>query len=149
YFTGLKNKAMNEPIDALIYMITVALGFSAVENTIFLLGNETFLQTLLTGNMRFFGATLLHILASSIIGGAIALSFYKSKIKKAIYILIGFILASTLHSLFNIYIMNVSEKILFIFSIVWIGIVVLIIFFEFIKRKQRERSFIRNHYKNK
>jgi len=33
YLFVLRNKAVNEPVDVVIYMITVALGFAALENT--------------------------------------------------------------------------------------------------------------------
>lgn len=138
YFTVLKRRAMNEPIDAMIYMITIALGFSALENTLFLLNplsDGSIVEGILTGNLRFFGATLLHVLASATIGAAIALSFYKSPRVKRHFLWFGIILAITLHALFNLFIINSSgDKILFIFLGVWLGILVLILFFEKIKR---------------
>ena len=38
YFGGLHSKEDNEPIDPIIYMITAALGFVALENTLFIMG---------------------------------------------------------------------------------------------------------------
>ena len=35
YFSVLRHKEMNEPIDEVIYMITIALGFAALENALF------------------------------------------------------------------------------------------------------------------
>ncbi|MFH1392367.1 MAG: PrsW family glutamic-type intramembrane protease [bacterium] len=65
-FKVAKAKAYDEPIDAMIYMITIALGFATVENIILILkdGSQTF--NLLT--LRFLSATLLHALASGIVG---------------------------------------------------------------------------------
>jgi len=66
YIAVLRNKAVNEPIDMVIYMITVALGFAALENTLFLLTpieHGFIVQSILTGNLRFVGATLLHVVA--------------------------------------------------------------------------------------
>ena len=37
YLTVLRRKEVDEPIDLVIYMITVALGFAAAENALFLL----------------------------------------------------------------------------------------------------------------
>tara|TARA_Y100000310_G_C20576310_1_gene760581 strand:- start:660 stop:1286 length:627 start_codon:yes stop_codon:yes gene_type:complete len=60
------NRNYDEPIDAMIYMITIGLGFATVEN-IFLIIREA-------GNplniiiMRFLSATLLHALASGTVG---------------------------------------------------------------------------------
>lgn len=62
----LKAKAYDEPIDAMIYMITIALGFATVENIILLLRDGSNPLSLLT--LRFLSATLLHALASGIIG---------------------------------------------------------------------------------
>jgi len=137
----LWRKVVNEPVDAVIYMITVALGFAALENTLFLLSpfiDGDFAGGILTGNLRFLGATLLHTLSSAMIGLALALSFYKSRVVKKIYLFGGVVLAIVLHTLFNFFIMNSNgESILSIFFVVWIGIVVLILLFERVKRIRR------------
>ena len=87
WWLALRKRFCDEPIDAMIYMLTAALGFSALENTLFLiapLANGDITKSLLTGNLRFIGATLLHIAASSIIGAFAAFFFYRSrKIKDA------------------------------------------------------------------
>jgi len=138
YFSVLKKKAVDEPIDIIIYMITVALGFAALENTLFLInllidGNIT--NTIINGNLRFLGATLLHTLSSATVGIMIAFSFYRGETLKKIYTFLGLILAIVLHTLFNFFIIKESgEKILTIFFFVWIGIVILILLFEKIKR---------------
>lgn len=138
YFTVLRRKAMDEPIDAVIYMITVALGFAALENTLFLLNpimDGDFINTVINGNLRFLGATLLHTLSSAMVGVAMALSFYRDKTLKNAYAFFGLILAILLHSLFNFFIMKESgEKILTAFFFVWVGIIILIFLFEKIKR---------------
>ena len=139
YFAVLRRKEMDEPVDAVIYMITIALGFAALENTLFLINpliDGDFVNTIINGNLRFLGATLLHTLSSATIGVMMALSFYKSgKILKRAYALFGLILAIVLHTLFNFYIMQGSNgKMLTVFFFVWIGIIILILFFEKIKR---------------
>jgi len=138
YLSVLRRKEMDEPIDAVIYMITIALGFAALENTLFLLNPLTdgnIIESILTGNLRFLGATLLHTLSSATIGVAMALSFYKSKRLKWIYTTAGVILAIALHSLFNFFIMKSNgEKALVVFIAVWLGIILLLLFFEKIKR---------------
>ncbi|MEK7184948.1 MAG: PrsW family glutamic-type intramembrane protease, partial [Patescibacteria group bacterium] len=63
----IKSKNVDEPIDIMIYSITVALGFAALENTLFILSpiqNGDILRGIITGNMRFIGATLVHIVSS-------------------------------------------------------------------------------------
>ena len=138
YFIVLKRKAVDEPIDAVIYMITVALGFAALENTLFLLNpimDGDFVSTIINGNLRFLGATLLHTLSSAVVGVMIALSFYRKKTLKNTYIFFGLVLAILLHSLFNFFIMEGGgEKMLTVFAFVWIGIIILIFLFEKIKR---------------
>ncbi|MBV9159466.1 MAG: PrsW family intramembrane metalloprotease, partial [Candidatus Kaiserbacteria bacterium] len=76
-FTVLRRREDDEPIDPVIYMVTVALGFAAAENTLFLLSplsGDTALQTVMTGNLRFVGATLLHVLSSAAIGVFLGIS---------------------------------------------------------------------------
>ncbi len=137
-WTVLKRRDNDEPIDPVIYMVTVALGFAAAENTLFLLspiGGEGFAQTFITGNLRFIGATLLHVLSSAVIGVALALSFYSSKRIKRRYMAYGVILACLLHSAFNFFILNTAEESLFrTFSFVWLGVIALLAVLEYIKR---------------
>lgn len=134
----LRRRDDNEPIDPIIYMVVVALGFAAAENTLFLLSplsGITLADTIITGDYRFVGATLLHVLASAVIGASMALSFYKSRAKKIRYVTAGVILSVALHGLFNFLIMNTApENMVRTFSFVWAGLVALIAFLEFIKR---------------
>ena len=136
--TVLRRRDDDEPIDPVIYMVTVALGFAAAENALFLLSplsGSTFLETILTGNLRFVGATLLHVLSSAVIGAALGLSFYKTERLKRIYALFGVILAVILHSSFNFLILNTPEEhLLRTFGYVWIGLVALLAVLEYIKR---------------
>lgn len=136
--TVLHRHEDDEPIDNVIYMVTVALGFAAAENTLFLLSplsGDTLVQTILTGDLRFVGATLLHVLSSAVIGVALALAFYKKRSTKVWYALVGVILASALHSLFNFLILNTPEAhLLRTFGFVWLGLIVLLAMLEYIKR---------------
>jgi RsiW-degrading membrane proteinase PrsW (M82 family) len=137
-FTVLRAKSNDEPIDSVIYMVTVALGFAAAENTLFLLSplaGTTMLQTVLTGNLRFVGATLLHVLSSAVIGLALGLAFYKRKRKKKYYAAGGVILACALHASFNFFILNTAEEgLLRTFAFVWLGVIALLAALEYIKR---------------
>lgn len=137
-FTVLRLREDDEPIDPVIYMVTVALGFAAAENTLFLLSpisGDNVLQTVLTGNLRFMGATLLHVLSSATIGVALGLAFYKNPATKRLYTAVGVILAILLHGLFNFLILNTPETYLLrTFGLVWIGVVTLLAVLEFLKR---------------
>lgn len=138
FFTVLESREDDEPIDPVIYMVTVALGFAAAENTLFLLSplaGTTTLEIIQTGNLRFVGATLLHVLSSSIIGVALGFTFYSSKKTKTAAVALGVILAALLHSTFNFLILNTpSEDLVRTFSLVWIGVIVLLAVLEWIKR---------------
>ncbi len=136
--TVLNRRDADEPIDMVIYMVTVALGFAAIENALFLLSplaGSTPVETFLTGNLRFVGATLLHVLSSATVGAFLALSFYKTKSQKAVYTAIGIILAAALHSGFNFLILRAAEEhLLRTFGLVWVGVIVMLAVLEFIKR---------------
>ncbi len=147
YFSSLRKKYMDEPIDAVIYMITIALGFAALENTLFLMHSikvtgGDISQAFLVGNMRFIGATLLHTISSGVIGLFIALSFYKRQALKKRYLLTGIILSVALHSFFNFFIIKAKGgEMFFMFIMIWVIAILLIFLFEIVKRiKRKKRS---------
>lgn len=137
YFIALRNKVTDEPVDDIIYLIVSALGFVTLENTFFLLEpikNGDVFNAIINSNMRFIGASLLHIMSSAIIGTFMALSFYKNRTRKKEYTIFGIILAIVLHTSFNLFIINkASGSIFFIFGTVWFAIVVLLLLFEKVK----------------
>src|SRR5690606_26034241 len=84
----LWNKAVDEPIDVIIYMIAIALGFSALENALFIFNPLTlgdYVNSAHTGFFRFLGPSLLHVLASGTVGAALALAFFKPKKTQMLY----------------------------------------------------------------
>ncbi|KKQ35191.1 MAG: hypothetical protein US50_C0022G0004 [Candidatus Nomurabacteria bacterium GW2011_GWB1_37_5] len=135
---ALKSRYADEPIDYPIYMITAALGFAAFENILFLIQPISIQETavsLLTGNLRFLGATLLHTASSAIIGIGLGLAFYKGKFTKTIYFLVGLITAVALHSIFNFYIMKSNgENFLQVFAFLWVFTVMILLIMEKIRR---------------
>jgi RsiW-degrading membrane proteinase PrsW (M82 family) len=137
YVIALSRKVDDEPIDSIIYMIIGALGFVSMENTLFLItpiGAGDLSGAIITGSLRFIGASLLHTLSSATIGIFMAFSFYKSRFKKIYYTLSGIILAIVLHSAFNLSIIQEIDGSLFIiFGTVWIGIIIVLLLFEKIK----------------
>ena len=138
YATVLRRREDDEPIDPVIYMVTVALGFAAMENVLFLLSplaGSTMMENVMTGNLRFVGATLLHVLSSAAIGAAMGFAFYKGKGARIRAVVIGVILACILHVGFNFFILNTAEtQILRTFTFVWVGVIVLLAVVEYIKR---------------
>ncbi len=148
----LHRSVVDEAIDFPIYMITVALGFAALENALFLfspLSEGQFAETVLIGDLRFIGATLIHVLSSAIIGGAFAFSFYRENAYKIWYGFAGIILSIALHALFNFLIMTTGAgRILVVFLGVWVGIIMLLLTLERIKDIHRpfwwEKAFMKN-----
>lgn len=141
----LWRRDVDEPIDLVIYMITAALGFAALENMLFLLlplASGDFLAALATGNLRFVGSTVLHIIASSAIGFALAFSCGLSRAWRSSAAAAGLILAIALHAVFNFLIIprDDSHSILSAFLFVWAGAVVLFGLFEVLKFLQRHAA---------
>lgn len=137
YIGALKSKDMDEPIDAVMYMITAALGFSALENTLFIsniIDQGLFHQSLTLGNSRFLGATLLHVASSAVIGVCIGTTYFKSARTKRIAVIIGLALAVILHTLFNVLIMELESDKFFVFSGVWVLIISIILLIEKVKQ---------------
>lgn len=133
-----KSQYIDEPLDWPIYMITAALGFAALENTLFLLKPLSLGDTvvgLLTGQLRFLGSTLLHAVASASIGIALGLAFYVEKKYKKYYLILGIIFATTLHSVFNFFIINdYGNNFLKVLSFLWVITIIVILLFEKLRR---------------
>jgi RsiW-degrading membrane proteinase PrsW (M82 family) len=98
----LRNPEFNEPVDAMIYMITAGLGFAAMENILvmFRVFPDGTQATLATWALRFTGATLLHALSSGLLGYFLAMSWFFQNHKKKL-IFIGLIMATIFHFTFN------------------------------------------------
>lgn len=141
YFLALRWSVFDEPLDAIIYLVTAALGFSALENTLFLIhpiDSGDVLKSVITGDLRFVGASLLHTLASATIGISIALSFAKPAVERRLYAFVGVILAVALHTLFNFFILRSGFATFWIFLLVWLGIVALLLLVERVKQPARD-----------
>lgn len=89
-------KEFDEPIDAMVYMVVASLGFATVENVATVL-RATSAPELLT--LRFIGATLLHSLASGIVGYYWARGIVLRRMWG--YIVGGILVASLFHTVFN------------------------------------------------
>lgn len=142
YATGLRSRANDEPIDPIIYLLTAALGFAAVENFLFLfkpIQAGDILLTLKTGNLRFMGATLLHIVSSTAIGISIGVAYFRSIRVRRLYLVGGLVLSMVLHALYNLFIMGASGGRVFLgFYGVWVAILAVLLMFEKIKTLKRE-----------
>lgn len=134
----LRHRKDAVPIDMVIDMVAVALGFAAVENALFLyspLAGTSLDQIVATGDFRFIGATLLHVFSSAVIGVSLGLAFYQSWTKKVLYAIGGVILAIVLHGTFNLLILYTPQAyMLLVFAAVWLGIIALLAVLEYVKR---------------
>lgn len=135
---ALSTRFYDEPVDAMVYLITVALGFAAAENSLFMLNaladNPSQVNFWLSGNFRFIGATIVHVVSSSILGGSIALAFCKNRLKQFLAVLGGLIAATALHASFNYFIIKSGDgEILRIFLLLWALAIVIIYLFEKVK----------------
>jgi RsiW-degrading membrane proteinase PrsW (M82 family) len=125
----LWRRSVDETPDYVIYMVTVALGFASTENMLFLLtplASGHVAATLLTGDVRFLGSTLLHVVASAAIGFAFAFSAGYRPARRTVAAALGVILAIALHTAFNALIIREGASTMFAFFFVWL---VAVIFF--------------------
>ncbi len=131
------NSNLDRPIDYPMYFIAVALGFAAFENVLYLiqpLETSGTIVGMMTGNLRFLGSTLLHAIASAMIGSALGLSFYTQRYR-SLYLFFGLLCAIVLHSIFNFFIMKGSgENFLSVFGFLWVVAIINILIFEKLKR---------------
>ena len=135
---ALRTKYFDEPIDAVLYLVTVALGFAAVENAMFLfnpLQKGDFFASILLGDFRFIGASLLHVATSGVIGVAMGLSFYYARTKRILWMSVGLVSAIALHTAFNFSIIKSEGTAIYqIFAILWVFIIGILLVSERIKR---------------
>lgn len=142
YFSFLlmsfKNPYLDEPVDYPIYMITVALGFVALENTLFIFKTYSESHTavsLLTGNLRFIGASVLHVASSAVVGLSMGFSSVGGFFQRKISLLFGLMIAIALHTVFNFFIIQYKEeKIFVVFGLFWVVAVIIMLLFEKLKQ---------------
>jgi RsiW-degrading membrane proteinase PrsW (M82 family) len=142
YFIVLRSKDDDEAIDPMIYMITVALGFAAVENMLFLIDPLTkgqITNSVLTGNMRFIGATLLHTVSSVTVGMFIGFNFFNKRMSRFGWTLTGLVCAIITHALFNFFMVGNARGSLMALEIIWVAVIIVLLAFEKIKKIKLEK----------
>ncbi len=137
-FLVLRREDFDEPVDGMIYMITAALGFAAVENALFIfpLFNQSVLLGLQITTNRFLGANLLHALSSAIVGFFLARAWFSPY--RHHYIALGVVTAAFLHAFFNYLILmrsDAAEGTLYLFLLLALMAVVVFIDFERLRSK--------------
>ncbi len=131
YLTALRTRIYDEPMDAVIYMITAALGFAAAENFLFIINSPDAITSVLTGGIRFVGASLSHNSDSATIGSLMALTFKKHHLAKIAAIIFGILTSALLHTSFNVFIMkDKGSDTSVVFISLWLAVIFLILFFE-------------------
>ena len=99
----LNNPVFDEPADAMIYLIVAGLGFAALENVLALFhfvdyGGAVLGSAVEIIALRFLSSTLLHVLASAIVGYYLARHHFFSK---KYTLATGLIIAGFLHGAYN------------------------------------------------
>ncbi len=110
--SALCSSECDEPVDIMVYAITAALGFAAIENILFLFPLEIpFCYRLMASEsfFRFISGTFLHALVSALMGYFLAVSILNTK-KRKLFVFIGLSLAIMLHALYNFSIMISETK---------------------------------------
>lgn len=118
--TVLSHQEFDEPVDAILYMIIVALGFAALENLLILLpmaARFQFFEAAFVSIFRFIGATFLHALCSGLIGYFLALSFCQTKNRLKLTTK-GLLIATLLHGLYDLSIMEVDGTSKFVIPVI-------------------------------
>ncbi len=142
YVLVLRTQDDDEPIDPVIYMITCALGFAAIENMLFLIDPVTRSNiglSILTGNMRFIGAMLLHTVSSAIIGIIIGLNFFDRKLEEWVWTVVGIGLAILVHAVFNYFMIATGQSYLAVLEVIWVIVIIILYVIERVKRIHLER----------
>jgi len=128
YLTVHKNPAFDEPVDAMIYAVTAALGFAAIENLGLvgfgvLSGTGAFPEAIYHISLRFVGATLLHAITSGVMGYYWARSIRQFGATRPI--IWGLTFATILHALFNYLIIYLAPTASIVILLFIAGLVVL------------------------
>ena len=146
YFFIHKTLAFDEPLHVMIYMIVSGLGFAAAENIASLSqvanGSLFHVAILETLTMRFVGATLLHSIASGIVGYFWALAFVKGQ-KAFVFqhnrefslLSIGLLTATMLHATFNYLIISSGPA---RFAILFLVVATIVLLHDFERFKQED-----------
>lgn len=130
-----RRKEFDEPLDAMIYMIVAALGFTAVENVASIfqtINGSVNIGPVETTILRFVGATLLHSLTSGLVGYYWGVAMLK-KSGYASAIIGSLFIATLLHTIFNYLIIRYEAISI---SIIFLGFIGFFILNDFEKLKK-------------
>ena len=139
FFVVLRNPEFDEPVDAMIYMLTAALGFAAMENILVAnhMAGEGAEMTLRILGLRFTGATLLHALSSALLGYFIALGWFAMRARVTLFIS-GLMVATVFHWVFNLFVAKMDQSLSIKFSTALLIVMAFLISILFDKIKERD-----------
>ncbi|MBI2023307.1 PrsW family intramembrane metalloprotease [Candidatus Giovannonibacteria bacterium] len=111
--TAFKSPYVDEPVDAMIYMVAAAMGFAAMENMFFIAdGIQTtgINQSILVSAFRFINAVLIHATTATLIGAGFSFSFFhrKYRVKEVAFAIFA---ATVLHALYNYFILGSENSV--------------------------------------
>ena len=138
----LKSDELDEPLDIMLYMVVVALGFAALENILYLFSpidnmsfNAIIGSTIVISFIRFIGATFLHTLCSGLIGYFLAKSILENRSKLHLT-MVGILFSTLLHGLYNFSIITMQAPFnFFIPLIIILGLIIFMVYdFDNIKK---------------
>ncbi len=154
-FLILNRRDFDEPVDAMVYMMTAALGFASLENALFSfqffyqmaenailalpLAPDTLWASLDVATNRFLGANLLHALSSGIVGFFLARAWFHPHRRH--FLALGITMAALLHTFFNYLILKrevLTEGPFYIILLLAVMAVMVFIDFERLKRSKAE-----------
>ncbi|MFW0870955.1 MAG: PrsW family intramembrane metalloprotease [Patescibacteria group bacterium] len=138
WFSSIQgNPYYNERIDPIIYLTTTALGFAALENILYFLqylNNFNLDIATIEGGKRIIGATILHMVATGVVGVCLSLVFFKSKIIKFFGLIIGLLLAVIIHLGFNFLVTGESaHTVILAFAATWFLFMFIVIAIELLR----------------
>jgi RsiW-degrading membrane proteinase PrsW (M82 family) len=152
YWIGYKSKYFDRPFEIIMYSVFVALGFAAFENLFYVLGNDTFGESVFVGVIRAFSAIPAHAIDGVFMG--YFLSIAKSAeiqgniLLKRKNIILSILIPSILHGLYDFFLFSAHIHYIFI-ALFFVTLVVLyIIGIKKIKTisKVKERLFYVNNF---
>jgi len=142
YYFVYKMKDFNEPIDGIVYGVTVSLGFATLENLyyVYLLADYFETTSMALAVIRSFSAVPAH----AVFGIFMGYFFMKySFIKKGDNLFFAFIIPFVLHGCYNLFLNSNFYVALIMIMIAWI---VALILFSRLKKTQRNK---RREYEKK
>ncbi len=130
YLVAYHSRYFDEAFDYIYYGVLGCIGFAFAENILFFLNPNIFkdFNTLITvSQIRFLGATLLHVLAGASVGIILALFKNSNTFIRTIGLLVALFTATTLHALFNYFIITSKDMgVVSTLSVLWVFALVII-----------------------